>query len=100
MTNFCNLKALKVQNLLPKAPIITEIIWQPSPLSWVKCNSHGASKGNPDTSACGGIFRENQVNLDYFSSNLGVLVTIFFIELNCVFITTIQIAHNRGWDNL
>jgi hypothetical protein len=48
----CNLKAFKVQNDLPKALIITEIFWQISPLSWAKCNSHGASKGNPNPSAC------------------------------------------------
>ncbi|MCI30161.1 putative ribonuclease H protein [Trifolium medium] len=46
--------AFNVENHLSKAQVITEIIWQPPPLHWVKCNSEGASKGNPDPSACGG----------------------------------------------
>ncbi|MCH89989.1 ribonuclease H protein [Trifolium medium] len=61
------------ENHLPKAPVITEIIWQSPPLRWVKCNSDGASKGNPGLSACGCIFRDNQANnLGCFASNLGV----------------------------
>ncbi|MCI29182.1 ribonuclease H protein, partial [Trifolium medium] len=83
-----------VRNHLPKAPVITEIFWQPPPLRWVKCNSNGASKGNPDPSACGGIFRDSQANnLGCFASNLGVS-DAFFAELIGA-ITAIGIAQRR-----
>ncbi|MCH95412.1 ribonuclease H [Trifolium medium] len=51
-------------------------------LSWVKCNSDDASKGNLDPFAYGDIFRNNQANdLGCFASNLGCdskLVTLAF----------------------
>jgi hypothetical protein len=73
MTDLSILKAFNVQNDLSKSPIITTIIWQSSPLNWVKCNSIGASKCNTGLSTCGGIFKDNQTNdLNCFASNIGV----------------------------
>ncbi|PNX77877.1 hypothetical protein L195_g033848, partial [Trifolium pratense] len=82
--SFCISKAFNVQNHLPKASVITEIIWQPLPLRWVKCNSDGASKDNPDPSACGGIFRDNQTNDVGFASNLGVLATLSTVFIGAI----------------
>ncbi|MCI00173.1 ribonuclease H protein, partial [Trifolium medium] len=88
-----------ISNASLSAPVITQIIWQPPPLHWVKRNSDGASKGNPNPSACGGIFKDNQVNdLGCFASNLGVS-DAFSHELFGA-ITTIEIAQRRGWNQL
>jgi hypothetical protein len=94
MTDFCILKAFNVRNHQPKTPIITEIIWHPPPIRWVKCNSDGASKDNPSTSVCGGIFRDNQGNdLGCFASNLG-MCDAFSVGLIGV-ITTIEIVQKK-----
>ncbi|MCI19430.1 ribonuclease H protein, partial [Trifolium medium] len=75
-------------------PVITEIVWQPPTVRWVKCNSDGASKGNPGLLACGGIFRDNRANdLGCFASNFGVS-DAFFAELIGA-ITAIEIAQRR-----
>jgi ribonuclease HI len=88
-----------VRNHPPKAPSITEVIWQPPPLCWVKCNSNDASKGNPGPLACGGIFRDNQANdLGCFASNFGIC-DAFSAELIGA-ITAIEIAQRRGWNHL
>ncbi|KAK2437541.1 serum response factor protein A [Trifolium repens] len=94
-TDFSILKPFNVRIHLPKGPIITEIIWQLPHLHWVKCNSDGASKGNPGPPACGGIFRDNQPNdLGCFASNLGASDT-FSAEFIGV-IKAIEIAQRRG----
>jgi len=39
----------------PKAPNILEVLWNPPPFQWIKCNTDGSS--NLQSSSCGGIFR-------------------------------------------
>ncbi|GAU32706.1 hypothetical protein TSUD_145800 [Trifolium subterraneum] len=57
MSEFVILKALNIQMQFSKAPVIKEVLWQPPILNWMKCNSDGASLGNPGNSSRGGIFR-------------------------------------------
>ncbi|CAJ2646783.1 unnamed protein product [Trifolium pratense] len=57
MSEFVILKALHVQMQFSKAPVIKEVLWQPPILNWMKCNSVGASTGNPGNSSCAGIFQ-------------------------------------------
>jgi hypothetical protein len=58
-----------------KPQIIKEVIWSPPFANWVKCNSDGASLGNPGTAACGGVFRNsNSEFLGAFAINLGLLM--------------------------
>jgi len=54
--DFTILKQFKVTTHHPKAPQIKEVVWHPPPAKWINCNIDAASKGNPDISACGGIF--------------------------------------------
>jgi hypothetical protein len=59
-----NCKSTNVSIHPPKAPIIKEVIWQPPPLDWVKCNTDGACVGN--ASSCGSIFRNNNADFVCF----------------------------------
>jgi hypothetical protein len=64
ISDFILLKKLNVIIHPPKAPIIKEVIWQPPPLDWVKCNTDGACVGN--ASSCGSIFRNNNADFVCF----------------------------------
>ena len=83
----------------PKAPIIKEVLWNPPIFNWVKCNTDGASLGNPGQSACGGLFRNSTSDfLGAFAINLGINST-FNSELNGAMVA-IEIAHCMNWWNL
>lgn len=83
----------------PKAPQIKEIIWQPPLALWIKCNIDGASKGNPETSACEGIFRNHEANMLYcFAKHLGNS-TSYQVEL-CGIMIGIEIAHHNHWNQV
>lgn len=59
--SICDFTVLKLFNVnihRLKAPTITEVIWRSPLYHWIKCNSDGASLGNPGVSSCGGIFRD------------------------------------------
>ncbi|MCH96355.1 glycerol-3-phosphate dehydrogenase, partial [Trifolium medium] len=43
MRDFSILKKFKVSVHPPRAPTITEVLWHPPPLDWLKCNTDGAS---------------------------------------------------------
>ena len=57
MREFTILKSFNVTIHHPMAPTITEVIWKPPLLHWVKCNTDGASLGNPGQASCGGAFK-------------------------------------------
>jgi len=97
--DFTILKSFRVTMHHPKAPTTTEVLWQPPPLHWLKCNTNGTSFGNPGTSACGGIFRDFEGNCKgCFAEFLG-LSTSYQAELLRV-IRAIEITYDNNWTNL
>lgn len=58
--DFVVLKAFRIETHIPNAPKIVEDLWHPPIHNWIKCNTDGASQGNPGLFACAGIFRNNQ----------------------------------------
>jgi len=75
------LKAFKVNTHHPNAPKITEVIWSPPILNWIKCNTDGAALGSPGQAACAGIFRNrNGESIGCFAVNLGI-TNAFYAEL-------------------
>lgn len=38
--------------ILPKSPMIKEVLWQTPIFDWIKCNSDGATQGSPDGATC------------------------------------------------
>ena len=86
------LKAFRISIHHPRAPTITEVLW-------TKCNTDGASLGNPGTSSCGGIFRDFEGNCKgCFAEYLG-LRTSYQAEL-CGVTRAIEIAYEKNWHNL
>ncbi|KAK2403171.1 hypothetical protein QL285_052632 [Trifolium repens] len=99
ISEFVILKALHVPLTYPNAPVIKEVLWQLPLLGWIKCNSDGASVGNPGNSACGGIFRNSEANFcGAFAINLGTQSS-FVAELMGAMLA-IEIAHHNGWNSL
>jgi ribonuclease HI len=97
--DFNFLKMFRIRIHQPRIPVVKEIIWQPPILNWIKCNTDGASKGNPGIASCGGIFRDHNANLIYaFAEPLGV-ESAFFAEL-CGALTAIELAFEKNWVNL
>jgi hypothetical protein len=95
--DFSLLKAFNVRLNPPKPTSLKEVIWQPPLPHWIKCNVDGAYSSN--ASACGGIFRN--CNADFicgFASRLDVS-SAFAAEL-CGFMTTVEIAATKEWNNL
>lgn len=81
----------------PKPMNIKEIIWSPSYMGWIKCNTDG--EATSITSSCGGIFRDSSTNfLTSFVENLGGC-SAYHAELSATMRTT-EIAHQRRWLNL
>jgi ribonuclease HI len=71
----------------------------PPSLNWIKCNTDGASSGNPGLASCGGVFRDH--NADFllaFAEPLGI-ASSYFAELSGV-IKAIEIAFDNQWNNL
>jgi len=65
----------------------------------VKCNTHGASIGNPGPTACACIFRNNHgESKGGFAANLGI-ANALFEEIMGV-ILAIEIAYYGNWDHL
>lgn len=66
---------------------------------WIKCNSDGASLGNPGVSSCGGIFRDFEGTcLGCFVEPLGTL-TSYQAEM-CGALRAIEVAAENHWTNL
>jgi len=97
--HFIILKAFNFNNLPPKRPLIKEVTWQPSLVSWAKCSYDGAATGIPYMAAYGGTVRNhNAVSLGCFAVNKGIKCALsveLFGELY-----SIGIASFKGWNNL
>ncbi|KAI5432799.1 hypothetical protein KIW84_020200 [Lathyrus oleraceus] len=81
----------------PKSPSISEVIWPPPNVGWVKCNTDGTA--TPTASSSGGVFHNNLGNfVACFAQNLGV-VSSLTAEINGV-LNTIETAALNNWKNL
>lgn len=97
--DFTVLKAFKVNTHYPNAPKITEVIWSPPILHWIKCNTDGAALGTTGQAACAGIFRNrNGESLGCFAVNLGI-ENAFYAELMGV-IFVVECAIKKRWTHL
>jgi ribonuclease HI len=99
MRDFTLLKQFNVNIHHSRAPYSREILWHPPLLNWVKCNTDGASVGNPGNASCGGVFRDS--NADFllaFAEPLG-FASSYFAEL-CGVMKAIEIAYNKHWTNI
>jgi ribonuclease HI len=68
-------------------------------MNWFKCNIDGASCGNPDNAACGGIFRNHEADFVYsFAEPLGI--TNSYIAEMCGVMRAIEIAYQNQLSNL
>jgi len=81
----------------PKPPIIKKVIWSPPFANRIKCNTDGASTSS--TSACGGIFRNNNANFLACFADILDGGSTFHSEIPTV-IRAIEIASQRRWRNL
>ncbi|KAL5164450.1 putative ribonuclease H protein [Glycine soja] len=90
-------KAFDIKGHARKAPKILQVDMSPT-CNWVEYNTDEATKGAPDSAACGGIFRDkNATFIGYFSANVGTNFA-FNAELMDAIIS-IEIAYERGWTN-
>ncbi|KAK2367484.1 serum response factor protein A [Trifolium repens] len=91
--DFSFLKLFKITIHNPRVPCLKEVIWMPPSLNWIKCNTDGASSGNPGLASCGGVFRDH--NADFllaFAEPLGI-ASSYFAELSGV-IKAIEICNS------
>jgi ribonuclease HI len=97
MTDFRILKYFKISLHPPRAPVIEEVLWQPPPPNWLKCNTDGAS--NNSSSACRGVFRNHLAEFVVgFAENIGHQSSLI-AELSGV-MRAIEMANNHNWRNL
>jgi ribonuclease HI len=97
--DFQFLKQFRISIHHPKATTLKEVFWHPPLTNWLKCNTDGASCGNPVNAACGGIFRNSHADFVYgFAEPLGES-TAYIAELSGV-IRAIEIAFQNQWNNL
>jgi len=97
--DFAIIKKFNVSTHHLRAPIIKEVIWSPPLQSWFKCNIDGASNGNPGNSACGGIFRNHEVEfVCCFAEPLGNS-TSYLAELSGA-LRAIDLAYENSWTNI
>lgn len=93
------MKNLKATINNPKSPSILEVVYHPPMQSWIKCNTNGASNGNPGMSSCGGIFINHEATcISYFAEPFGNS-TSYLAEL-CGAMIAIKIASENNWRNL
>ncbi|PNY07582.1 ribonuclease H, partial [Trifolium pratense] len=97
INDFSMLKAFMVTVHPPKPMSLKEVIWQPPPPQWIKCNTDGAL--TPSASACGGIFRNSNAEFLCAFASKTDMASAFSAEL-CGFMTAIEIADARGWRNM
>jgi len=93
------MKHFRVNLKPPKPQSIKEVIWSHPVLNWVKCNTDGASNGNPGISACGCLFRNaNSEFLGAFAINIG-LSSALLAELIGAMVA-IEVAYHKGWHSI
>lgn len=101
--DFTLLKNLKATINNPKSPSILEVVYHPPMQSWIKCNTDGASNGNPGMSSCGGIFRNHEATcIFYFAEalrNSTSYLTKLCGAMNCI-VTHIYREGNQVEDSL
>jgi ribonuclease HI len=97
--DFQFLKHFRISIHHPQSTILREVYWHPPLINWLKCNTDGASCGNPGNATCGGIFRNSAAEFVYgFAEPLGES-TAYIAELSGV-IRAIEIAYQNQWNNL
>ena len=75
------------------------VLWHPPLSPWLKLNTDGFSKGNPNLASCGGVFR------DIFGCFIGGYCqglrtqTAFFAELMAG-ILGVEFAFHFGWHHI
>jgi len=97
--DFTILKTFNVNIHNPGESQIKEIICQPPFPSWFKCNTDGASKGNPGISGCGGIFRDHAAEAILCFAEPHGFTNSYYVEL-CAFMRVVEIAHQNNWHNI
>jgi ribonuclease HI len=97
--DFSILKFFHISIHPPRAPILKEVVWHPPIISWIKCNTDGASSGNPGTTSCGGVFRNHFSDFVFaFAEPLGVQTSLF--AETCGVLRAIEVAYENNWHNL
>lgn len=97
IANFIILKKFNVSLHPPRAPKIIEVLWQPPPRAWVKCNTDGSTNGI--LSSCGGIFRNYKAEfMICFGENTGPGDSLH-AELSGA-MRAIELANTHQWTNL
>ena len=95
MSNFVILKSFDVIIKPPKPQTIKEVVWNPPILNWTKCNTDGASLGNPGQASCG-LYRNSSSDfIGGFAINLGV--TTALCSKLIVAMVAIEIAYKKRW---
>jgi ribonuclease HI len=99
MRDFTLLKRFNVIIHCPRPPSYRDILWTPPLLNWIKCNTDGASIGNPGNASCGGVFRDSNAEfLLAFAEPIGH-ASSYLAEL-CGAMKAVEIAHARNWTNI
>lgn len=80
-------------------PSIIQVDWIKPPCGWIKCNSDGASRGNPGEASCGAIFRDSSGAILGCMADFIGIETSFRAELIASMIS-IETAYHRGWWSL
>jgi ribonuclease HI len=99
ISDFEILKFFKVSIHHPRPPKIIEVLWCPSLLGWYKCNTDGASIGNPGPAACSGIFRNFKGEfIGGFTQNLGIFNALYAEFMGVIL--AIEYAYDKNWNLL
>lgn len=61
MLKFCISKYFKVNIDPAKSKILSEVLWNPPPLDWWKCNSNGIASGVHPLYACEGMLKNVKI---------------------------------------
>ncbi|GAU10595.1 hypothetical protein TSUD_419630, partial [Trifolium subterraneum] len=97
MRDFSILKKFMITVHPPRAPIIKEVLWQPPPSDWWKCNTDGAF--NSVTASCGGVFRNHHADFVVAFAEKVDFQSSFVAEL-CGVMRAIELANAHNWLNL
>jgi hypothetical protein len=76
--DFTLLKAFKVRLNPPKITFLKEVIWQPPPPHWIKCNVGGAYSST--ASACGGLFKNCATHNSFMVLLQGLMFLLHLVQ--------------------